>query len=74
MTTTTALCAQLGQQLRAARLLAGLTQAEAGAVYGVARERWSQYERGLCADVRTLQKAAQSIGARLVCHIEVDSD
>jgi len=41
--------ARWGNQLRAARLARGLSQAQLAAVVGVSRPAVSEWERGLCA-------------------------
>ena len=71
MSTTTALCSRLGQQLRRARHLAGLTQADAAQMAGITRQRWSQLENGSFDSVRKLSAAATAIGADLTMSIEI---
>ena len=74
MTTTTALCTQLGAQLRAARLLAELTQEQAADLAGVNHRRWSQMERGGVANINKLQAACAAIGAELTVIVSAPTE
>lgn len=64
----------LGQQLKSARLAAGLSRADAAGLAGVTETRWGQMERGSVSNLNKLQSACEAIGAVLKVSVEVPSE
>jgi len=64
----------LARQLRRARDAAELTQADAAALAGVTKARWSQMESGSVANINKLYAACNAIGAVLNASVEIPSE